>query len=58
MNQVRMQAANDGPTETDEVTNRLQRLAEAKALVRRHIPPGTSLVDELIRERRKAARQE
>jgi AbrB family looped-hinge helix DNA binding protein len=34
------------------------RLAKAKALVRRHVPSGTSLVDELIEERREAAKRE
>lgn len=33
-------------------------IAHAQALVRRHVPDGTSLADELIRERRKAARLE
>jgi AbrB family looped-hinge helix DNA binding protein len=37
------------------ITTQRQRLAKAKALVRRHVAPGTSLVDELILERREAA---
>ena len=40
------------------ITTRHQRLAKAKALVRRLVPPETSLVDELIQERREAARRE
>lgn len=35
-----------------------QRLAKARALVRRYVPAGTSLVDELIQERREAAKRE
>ncbi len=34
------------------------RIEQAQRLVRRHVKPGTSLVDELIGERRKAARRE
>jgi hypothetical protein len=34
------------------------RLAEAKALIRSHVPAGTSLAKELIQERRKAAKGE
>jgi AbrB family looped-hinge helix DNA binding protein len=40
------------------ITTQRQRLAKAKALVRRYVPEGTSLVDELIHERREAARHE
>ena len=32
-----------------------RRIERAQRLVRRHVKPGTSLVDELIAERRKAA---
>lgn len=35
-----------------------QRLEDARRLVRQHVKPGTSLVDELIAERRKAAKQD
>jgi AbrB family looped-hinge helix DNA binding protein len=35
-----------------------QRIARAQRLVRRHVKPGMSLVDELIAERREAARRE
>ena len=34
------------------------RLKRAQRLVRQHLEPGTSLVDELIQERRKAARKD
>jgi len=34
------------------------RIARAQPLVRRHVKPGVSLVDELIAERRRAARDE
>jgi AbrB family looped-hinge helix DNA binding protein len=46
--------------ENDElrVTTLRQRLAKAQQLVRAHVAPGTSLVDELIAERREAARRE
>lgn len=46
--------------ENDElrITTLRQRLAKARQLVRAHVPPHTSLVDELIAERRKAARRE
>lgn len=40
------------------ITTQRQRLAKAKALVRRHVAPGKSLVDELIEERREAAKLE
>ena len=40
------------------ITTQRLRLAKAKELVRRHVAPGTSLVDELIRERREAAKVE
>ena len=35
-----------------------QRIEQAQRLVRRHVKPGTSLVDELIAERREAAKRE
>ena len=46
--------------ENDElrITTLRQRLAKAKELVRRHVAPTKSLVDELIAERRQAARRE
>ena len=36
----------------------LERVAKAQQLVRAHLPPNTSLADELIAERREAARHE
>jgi AbrB family looped-hinge helix DNA binding protein len=46
--------------ENDElrITTLRQRLAKAQRLVRKHVAPTTSLVDELIAERREAARRE
>lgn len=46
--------------EDDElrVSTMKQRIERARRLVRRHLKPGTSLVDELIAERREAARRE
>ena len=46
--------------EDDElrITTLKRRLERAQRLVRRHIKPGRSLVDELITERREAARNE
>jgi AbrB family looped-hinge helix DNA binding protein len=46
--------------EDDElrITTLKHRIARAQRLVRKHIKPGVSLVDELIAERRKAARKE
>jgi hypothetical protein len=35
-----------------------QRLAKAQQLVRAHVAPRTSLVDQLIAERREAAKRE
>ena len=35
-----------------------QRIERAQRLVRQHVKPGTSLVDELIAERREAVRRE
>jgi len=35
-----------------------QRIERAQRLVRQHVKPGTSLVDELIAERRQAAKRE
>jgi AbrB family looped-hinge helix DNA binding protein len=40
------------------ITTRKQRLERAKQLVRRHVEQGDSLVDELIAERREAAKRE
>ena len=40
------------------IVTKRQQLAKAKALIRRYIPEGRSLVDELIRERREAAKHE
>jgi AbrB family looped-hinge helix DNA binding protein len=46
--------------ENDElrITTLRQRLAKAQQLVRRHVGATTSLADELIAERREAARRE
>jgi AbrB family looped-hinge helix DNA binding protein len=46
--------------ENDElrITTLRQRLAKAQQWMRRHVARGTSLADELIAERRKAARRE
>lgn len=46
--------------EKDElhIVTKRQQLAKARALVRRHVKPGASLVDELIKERREAAKRE
>ena len=46
--------------EDDElrITTRKRRLERAQRAVRKHVKPGTSLVDELIAERRAAARNE
>jgi len=46
--------------ENDElrITTLRQRLAKAQKLIRKHVAPTTSLVDELIAERREAARRE
>jgi AbrB family looped-hinge helix DNA binding protein len=40
------------------ITTLRQRLAKAQKIVRKHVPLTTSLVDELIAERREAARRE
>ena len=40
------------------ITALRQRVAKAQQLVRKHVTPTTSLVDELIAERREAARQD
>jgi len=40
------------------ITTLRQRLAKAQQLVRKHVPASRSLVDELIAERREAARRE
>ena len=46
--------------ENDElrISTLKQRLERAQRLVRQHVKPGTSLVDELLAERREAARRE
>jgi AbrB family looped-hinge helix DNA binding protein len=46
--------------EDDElrITTMKQRLERARKLVRKYVNPGRSLVDELIAERREAARNE
>ncbi len=46
--------------EDDErrITKLKRNLARAQRLVRKHVKPGTSLVDELIAERRKAPGKE
>jgi AbrB family looped-hinge helix DNA binding protein len=38
-----------------QVTSRSQRIRQAQALVRKHVPAGVSLADELIAERRQEA---
>ena len=40
------------------ITTLKQHIARAQRLIRKHVKPGTSLVNELIAERRKAARNE
>lgn len=40
------------------ITTRRQRLEEAQRQLRRYIKPGVSMVDELIAERREAAKHE
>jgi AbrB family looped-hinge helix DNA binding protein len=40
------------------ITTLRRRLAKAQRLVQKHVPSTTSLVDELIAERREAARRE
>jgi AbrB family looped-hinge helix DNA binding protein len=40
------------------ITTLRHRLARAQRLVRKHVKPGTSLADELLSERREAARNE
>ena len=46
--------------EDDElrITTMKHRIARAQKIVRKYVKPGTSLVDELIAERREAARRE
>ena len=46
--------------ENDElrITTLRQRLAKAQQLVRAHVPPTTSLADEIIADRREAERRE
>jgi len=38
-----------------EIASRSQALAKAREELRKHIPPGRDLVEELIRDRRKEA---
>jgi len=40
------------------ITTMKRRLQRAQAIVRKHVKPGVSLVDELIAERREAAKHE
>ena len=40
------------------ITTLRKRLAQAQEMVRKHVSPTTSLVDELIAERREAGRRE
>ena len=40
------------------ITNLKRNIERAQRLVRKHVKPGTSLVEELIAERREAARHE
>jgi AbrB family looped-hinge helix DNA binding protein len=40
------------------LTTRRQRIAEAQQYLRRYVKPGASMVDELIAERREAAKHE
>jgi AbrB family looped-hinge helix DNA binding protein len=46
--------------EADElhIITKRQQLANAKALIRRYVPKARSLADELIKERREAAKRE
>ena len=46
--------------EDDElrITTMKHRIERAKRMIRKHVKPGTSLVDDLIVERRKAAKRE
>ena len=46
--------------EDDElrITTLKRRLERAQRIVRKHVKPGTSLADELVAERREAARNE
>ena len=41
-----------------QITTRKEALRRLQALVRKNVPPGVSLVDELIRERREEAARE
>ena len=43
---------------TARITTRRQRIEEARRQIRRYIKPGTNAVDELIAERREAAKHE
>jgi AbrB family looped-hinge helix DNA binding protein len=43
---------------TVRITTRRQRIEEARRQIRRYINPGTNAVDELIAERREAAKHE
>jgi AbrB family looped-hinge helix DNA binding protein len=40
------------------LTTLRQRIAKAQEMVRKHVPPGVSLVDELIAERQEEAKRE
>jgi hypothetical protein len=42
----------------EEMDRRARKLRQAQRLVRKRVKPGTSLVDELLSERRSAARSE
>lgn len=46
------------PSGTIEITSRSQALAKARQEIRKYIPDGRDLVDELIEDRRKEAEQE
>lgn len=50
--------ASVGPNGELRIETREQRLNRARALVRKYIPPGVSLVEELIQERREEAERE
>ena len=46
------------PSGAIEITSRSQALAKAREEIRKYIPDGRGLVDELIQDRRKEAEQE
>ena len=50
-----LQVIKDNELRIDTFKHNIER---AQRLVRKHVKPGTSLVDELIEERRQAARNE